>query len=70
MSRNIENCVEFISGDMTCTASFTSQRHINKIKKLHERYEKDFCTPPTKREMTEDERQALRDRLAEARRKH
>ena len=89
--RNIENAVEFLVGDNLCTASFTSQRHINRIKKLFGNHKQDFCymvenkdgsicakfplswlkiTPPTKREITEDERQALRDRLAEARRKH
>lgn len=88
MSRNTENALEFMVGDIYCTGSFTSQRHINRIKKLHERYEKDFCylvenrdgsvcakfplswlriVPPTRREISEEEKELLRERLAEIR---
>ncbi len=88
MSRNTENALEFMVGDIYCTGSFTSQRHINRIKKLHERYEKDFCylvenrdgsvcakfplswlriVPPTRREMTEEQKEDLRQRLKEIR---
>ena len=91
MSRNMENCVEFISGDLTCTASFTNQKHINRMKKLYEKNKEEFSylvenadgsicakfplswlkiTPPTKREMTEEEKELLRQRLAEVRRNH
>lgn len=86
--RNTENAIEFMCGDSFCTGSFTSQRHINRIKKLYENHKQDFCymvenrdgsvcakfplswvkiTPPTKREMTEEEKENLRQRLAEIR---
>lgn len=42
MSRNMENCVEFISGDMTCTASFTNQKHINRMKNCMRKTKKNF----------------------------
>lgn len=88
MPRNMENCVEFISGDMTCTASFTNQKHVNSMKKLYEKNKEEFsylvenadgsiCTkfplswlrivPPTRQEMTEEQKEDLRQRLAEIR---
>ena len=88
MSRNMENCVEFISGDLTCTASFTNQKHINRMKKLYEKNKEEFSylvenkdgsicakfplswlkiTPPTKKELTEEQKEDLRQRLAEIR---
>ena len=86
--RNIENAVEFLVGDNLCTASFTSQRHINRIKKLFGNHKQDFCymvenrdgsvcakfplswlriVPPTRREISEEEKELLRERLAEIR---
>lgn len=37
MAENNENMIEFLRGQKTCTVSFTSQKYINKIKKLYER---------------------------------
>lgn len=39
---NMENVVEFISGTRTATVTFTSQKHINRIKKLYEERKDDF----------------------------
>lgn len=39
---NRENAVEFSTGDGTCTCSFTSMRHVNRIKKLFEKYGSEF----------------------------
>lgn len=33
---NKENMIEFLSGQRTCTVTFTNQKHINRIKKLYE----------------------------------
>ena len=89
---NQENMVEFISGTRTCTVTFTNQKHINRIKKLHEERKEDFkyfvenddgsvCAKiPLKwlkinagskegRTMTEEQKEAARIRLMEARKK-
>lgn len=39
---NKENMVEFLSGQKTCTVTFTNQKHINRIKKLYEERKDDF----------------------------
>ena len=39
---NKENMVEFLSGQRTCTVTFTNQKHINRIKKLYEERKDDF----------------------------
>lgn len=39
---NKENAIEFLTGDKTCTVSFTNPKHVNKIKKLYEKYPDDF----------------------------
>lgn len=39
---NKENMVEFLTGQKTCTVSFTNQKHINRIKKLYEERKDDF----------------------------
>lgn len=31
-----ENAIEFITGQHTCTATFTNRKHINRIKKIYE----------------------------------
>ena len=33
---NKENVLEFLSGQYTCTVTFTNQKHINRVKKLYE----------------------------------
>ena len=40
--RNTENVLEFISGTRTATVTFTSKKHINRIKKLYEERKDDF----------------------------
>ena len=37
LEQNTENMVEFYKGSKTCTVSFTSQKYINKIKKLYKK---------------------------------
>lgn len=37
-----ENMVEFVSGTRTATATFSNQKHINKIKKLYQERPEDF----------------------------
>lgn len=39
---NKENMIEFLSGQRTCTVTFTNQKHINRIKKLYEERKDDF----------------------------
>ena len=39
---NKENMIEFLSGQRTCTVTFTNQKHINRIKKLYEERKEDF----------------------------
>lgn len=39
---NKENGVDFITGQRTCTVSFTEQKWINKMKKLYEQHKEDF----------------------------
>ena len=90
--RNTENVLEFISGTRTATVTFTSKKHINRIKKLYEERKDEFkylkenkdgsiCAKfPTKwikinagsktgRVMTEEQKEAARIRLANARQK-
>lgn len=89
-----ENVVEFLSGQHTCTVTFTNQKHINRVKKLYEERKEEFkyfyensdgsvcakiplkwlklnagALPGTraKREMTEEQKAALRERLAAGR---
>lgn len=38
MWTNNENMVEFLTGDKTCTVSFTNRRYCNKIKKMHDKH--------------------------------
>lgn len=33
---NNENCIEFLSGEQYAVATFTSRKHINRIKKIYE----------------------------------
>jgi hypothetical protein len=93
---NKENVIEFISQARTCTVTFTNQKHINRIKKLHEERADEFksyyenkdgsvcakiplkwvkinagALPGTrsKREMTEEQKEELRKRLAAGRKK-
>lgn len=40
---NKENMMEFLSGQRTCTVTFTNQKHINRIKKLYEERKDDFA---------------------------
>ena len=40
--RNTENVLEFISGTRTATVTFTNQKHINRIKKIHEERKDEF----------------------------
>jgi hypothetical protein len=39
---NKENMVEFISGQKTCTVTFTNQKHINRIKNIYKERKEDF----------------------------
>ena len=39
---NMENMMEFISGTRTATVAFTTQKHINRIKKIYEERKDDF----------------------------
>ena len=39
---NKENMVEFISGQRTCTVTFTNQKHINRIKNIYKERKEDF----------------------------
>lgn len=39
---NKENVLEFLTGQKTCTVTFTNQKHINRIKKLYEERKEDF----------------------------
>ena len=39
---NMENMIEFISGTRTATVTFTNQKHINRIKKIHEDRKDEF----------------------------
>ena len=39
---NKENMVEFISGQKTCTVTFTNQKHINRIKNIYKEHKEDF----------------------------
>ena len=91
-----ENMIEFISGQHTCTVTFSNKKHINRIKKLYEERGDEFkyyhinedgsvcaklplkwikvnagSVPGTraKREMTDEQKQALRERLAKGRAK-
>ena len=88
MAENNENMIEFLRGQRTCTVSFTNQKHINKIKKLYEKYPEKFerykenpdgsvyariplkwikVSVPRSVNMTEEQRQAAADRLANSR---
>lgn len=42
MEKNNENAVEFITGEKTCTVSFTNQKYCNKMKKLYEKNSESF----------------------------
>ena len=42
MWTNNENAVEFLTGDDTCTVSFTNKRFCNKIKRLHDKKPEGF----------------------------
>ena len=87
-----ENVVEFLSGQRTCTVTFTNQKHVNRMKKLYEERKEDFkyfhinadgsvCAKiplkwlklnagsKEKREMTEEQKEALRQRFAASRQK-
>lgn len=89
---NNENCIEFLSGEMSAVVSFTNRKHINRIKKLYEERKDDFkyfhentdgsicakiplkwvkLNPGSKtgRVMTEEQKEAARVRLANARNK-
>ena len=37
-----ENMIEFIVGQRTATVTFTNRKHINRIKKLYEKFNSDF----------------------------
>ncbi len=37
-----ENNIEFLTGEKTCTASFSNRKHINRVKKLHTEHPDDF----------------------------
>ena len=39
---NNENCIEILSGERSAVVSFTSKKHINRIKKLYEERKDDF----------------------------
>ena len=88
--RNTENVLEFISGTRTATVTFTNQKHINRIKKIHEERKDEFkyfvenddgsicakiplkwikINPGSKtgRVMTEEQKEAARIRLQNAR---
>ena len=39
---NNENMMEFISGDKTATITFTSRKHINRIRKLYKQRKNEF----------------------------
>ena len=39
---NRENCIEFISSEKTATITFTQQKYINRIKRLHNERPEDF----------------------------
>lgn len=41
-NNNNENCIEWITGDQYATATFTSRKHINRIKKLYEQRKNEF----------------------------
>ena len=87
-----ENVIEFITNSHTVTVTFTSRKHINRIKKLYEEHKDDFkyfvenqdgsvcakiplkwikINPGSKngRVMTDEQREAARIRLANARNK-
>lgn len=40
--KNNENCIEWLNGSHTCTCTFTSRKHINRIKKLYEEHKDKF----------------------------
>lgn len=42
MEANKENVIEFLSGQKTCTVSFTNRKHINRIEKIYETHKEDF----------------------------
>lgn len=42
MEKNIENCVEWLTGDEKIGVSFTQKKYINKIKKLYEKHKDSF----------------------------
>lgn len=42
MSDLQENNIEFYTGDKTASLSFTSRRHITRVKKLHEKFPDQF----------------------------
>lgn len=42
LETNKENAVEFLTGDKTVTVSFTAQKYVNKMKKLHEKHSDKF----------------------------
>lgn len=42
MADNNENMIEFLRGQKTCTVTFTNQKHINRMKKLYEKYPECF----------------------------
>ena len=44
MEKNNENAVEFLTGEKTCTVSFTNQKFCNRIKKFYEKHPDRFET--------------------------
>ena len=42
LEQNNENMIEFLRTDKTCTLSLTSQKYINKIRKLYEKAPEQF----------------------------
>ena len=42
MAENNENMIEFLRGQKTCTVTFTNQKHVNRMKKLYEKYPEYF----------------------------
>lgn len=38
MEKSIENVIEFLTGNSTCTVTFSSKRHANKVKTLAKQF--------------------------------
>lgn len=39
---NTENCIEFITGEKYCVVTYTSRKHINRIKKIYKERKDEF----------------------------